>query len=99
MLSPSAAPNAAPTAAGVDISEQLQQLAALRDQGILTPTEFDAKKAELLSQLKADLSRHTHGKPPAAAILEGQPGRACSRSGPRTSSTPALLLLTGFPGE
>jgi hypothetical protein len=31
--------------------EQLKKLAELRDAGILTAEEFDAKKAELLSRL------------------------------------------------
>lgn len=33
-----------------DLAEQLQKLAALRDQGILTNEEFAAKKAELLAR-------------------------------------------------
>jgi Short C-terminal domain len=33
------------------IPEQISQLAALRDAGILTEEEFNAKKAELLSRL------------------------------------------------
>ncbi len=41
-----AAPAAAPT-----VLDQIAQLANLRDAGILTTTEFDAKKAELLSRL------------------------------------------------
>lgn len=32
-------------------AEQLRQLAALRDEGLLTTEEFDAKKAELLSRM------------------------------------------------
>ncbi len=43
---------APPAPAGVDSSaliEQLQQLGALRDQGILTDAEFDAQKAKLLA--------------------------------------------------
>ena len=31
-----------------DMTTQLQQLAALRDQGILTQEEFDAKKRQIL---------------------------------------------------
>jgi hypothetical protein len=31
-----------------DMTAQLQQLAALRDQGILTQEEFDAKKKQIL---------------------------------------------------
>jgi Short C-terminal domain len=48
-----AAPEAAPEAAApeVDVSvqlEQVKQLAALKDQGILTEEEFSAKKAQIL---------------------------------------------------
>lgn len=35
----------------LDISTAIRQLAALRDQGILTDEEFDAKKAELLTRM------------------------------------------------
>jgi hypothetical protein len=45
----SAAPIAAPTAAAPDLADQLQKLAGLRDQGILTDDEFAAQKAKLLS--------------------------------------------------
>ena len=41
----------APAPAQPDIMEQLKGLAELRDAGILTSEEFDAKKAELLSRL------------------------------------------------
>lgn len=45
-----AAPAPAPVAAPpVDIVGQLTQLAALRDQGILTDAEFEAQKARLLA--------------------------------------------------
>lgn len=40
------APAAAP--AQDDTTAQLQQLAQLKDQGILTPEEFDAKKKQIL---------------------------------------------------
>ena len=40
---------AAPVAAAPDVADQLQKLAALRDQGILTDDEFAAQKAKLLS--------------------------------------------------
>jgi hypothetical protein len=40
---------AAPVA--VDVTAQLQQLASLRDAGILTEEEFAAKKADLLSRI------------------------------------------------
>ena len=38
-----------PPAAPVDVAEELQKFAALRDQGILTEEEFSAQKARLLS--------------------------------------------------
>ncbi|MBO0732500.1 MAG: PH domain-containing protein [Acidimicrobiaceae bacterium] len=41
----------ASTGAGPSIPEQIAQLDHLRQQGILTQAEFDAKKAELLSRL------------------------------------------------
>jgi uncharacterized membrane protein YeaQ/YmgE (transglycosylase-associated protein family) len=34
-----------------DVTEQIRKLGELRDQGVLTNEEFDAKKAELLSRL------------------------------------------------
>jgi hypothetical protein len=36
---------------GGSVPEQIRQLAELRDQGILTVAEFEAKKAELLARL------------------------------------------------
>lgn len=45
---PVAAPNPAPVGGGSDVAAQIQQLAALRDQGILTEDEFTAKKRQLL---------------------------------------------------
>lgn len=49
----SAAPTAPPppAPAGDDIPAQIKQLAALRDDGILTEDEFAAKKADLLSKM------------------------------------------------
>lgn len=44
---PAAAP--APTAGSTDVVAQLTQLAALRDQGVLTEDEFAAQKAKILS--------------------------------------------------
>jgi hypothetical protein len=41
-------PAAAAPAAEPDYMAELQQLAQLRDQGILTPEEFEAKKKQLL---------------------------------------------------
>ena len=38
-----------PPPAPVDVAEELQKFAALRDQGILTEEEFAAQKARLLS--------------------------------------------------
>lgn len=47
-----AAPAAASAApAAVDVAQQLQQLASLRDAGILTEAEFSNKKAELLARI------------------------------------------------
>jgi hypothetical protein len=42
------APAAAPAAPQVDI-EQLQKLAQLKDQGILTEAEFEVQKAKILA--------------------------------------------------
>lgn len=41
----------APQAGGGDVMGQLQQLGQLRDAGIVTPEEFEAKKAELLRRI------------------------------------------------
>lgn len=46
-----AAPTAPVAAPAVDVAAQLQQLASLRDAGVLTEEEFTAKKTELLSRL------------------------------------------------
>lgn len=46
---PAAAP--APAAAAPDLTAQLQQLAALRDAGVLTEEEFVAKKADILARI------------------------------------------------
>jgi 3-oxoacyl-ACP reductase-like protein len=48
---PAPAAAAAAPAAGVDIPDQIAKLAALRDQGVLSADEFEAKKAELLDRL------------------------------------------------
>ena len=40
-----------PTAPAEDIPAQIQKLAALKDQGILTEDEFTTKKAELLAKM------------------------------------------------
>jgi membrane protease subunit (stomatin/prohibitin family) len=46
-----APPPAAAAAPQVDMVGQLQKLAELKDQGILTQAEFDAQKAKLLAGL------------------------------------------------
>jgi hypothetical protein len=46
---PAPAAPAAPT--GDDIIAQVRKLGELRDMGLLTQAEFDAKKAELLQRL------------------------------------------------
>ena len=45
------APTAVPVHDDPDITEQISKLAALRDQGHITPEEYDAKKAELLERM------------------------------------------------
>jgi hypothetical protein len=42
---------AAPAAAAPDLTAQLQQLAALRDAGVLTEEEFASKKADILARI------------------------------------------------
>ena len=42
-------PAAAPSAPGMDITSQLQQLAQLKQSGVLSEEEFQAAKAKLLS--------------------------------------------------
>jgi len=37
--------------AGDNVIDQIRQLGELRDAGFITPEEFDAKKAELLTRL------------------------------------------------
>jgi predicted cobalt transporter CbtA len=44
-----AAPAPAPAAAAPDPIEQLQRLAELKNQGILTDAEFEAQKAKILA--------------------------------------------------
>ncbi|HEY6532623.1 MAG TPA: PH domain-containing protein [Acidimicrobiales bacterium] len=41
----------APPAPSANVADQIQQLALLRDQGHITPEEFEAKKAELLGRM------------------------------------------------
>lgn len=40
----------APASAPASLADELTKLAALRDQGILSPAEFEAQKARLLAQ-------------------------------------------------
>jgi uncharacterized membrane protein YdbT with pleckstrin-like domain len=47
---PAPAPAAAPSS-GASVPEQLDQLAALRDRGVITAAEFEAKKAQLLDRM------------------------------------------------
>jgi hypothetical protein len=42
---------AAPASPGANIPEQLKQLAELRDSGVITAQEFEAKKAQLLERM------------------------------------------------
>jgi hypothetical protein len=44
-----ASPPAAPAATGEDRVEQLKELAALKEQGVLTDEEFAAEKARVLA--------------------------------------------------
>ncbi len=46
---PAYAPPPAAASGADDRIEQLTKLAALRDQGVLTPAEFDAQKARILA--------------------------------------------------
>jgi hypothetical protein len=46
---PQYAPQPAPAPATSDTVTQLQQLAELRDQGVLTDAEFEAQKAKVLA--------------------------------------------------
>ena len=48
---PASAAAPAPGGTGGDVMAQLKQLGELPDAGVLTPEEFHAKKAELLSRL------------------------------------------------
>ena len=48
-----AAPPPAPaaTSAGEDLGTTLERLAALRDKGLITPEEYEAKKRDLLERM------------------------------------------------
>ncbi|MEZ5994591.1 MAG: SHOCT domain-containing protein [Hyphomonadaceae bacterium] len=48
---PTPAPQPAPANNSAAIMEQIKQLGGLRDAGVLTPEEFETKKAELLSRI------------------------------------------------
>jgi hypothetical protein len=50
LISDAHAPHASVPVA-LDVSDQLRKLASLRDEGIITTADFDAKKAELLSRM------------------------------------------------
>jgi hypothetical protein len=45
------APQPPPAPAEATVEDKLRSLAKLRDDGIITPEEFEAKKAEILEQL------------------------------------------------
>jgi len=49
VAAPAPAPAPAPSAA--DSADAIKRLAELRDQGLLTPEEFEAKKAEILARM------------------------------------------------
>ncbi len=44
-------PTAAPATSAPDPMDQLRKLGELRDAGVLTPEEFDSKKADLLARM------------------------------------------------
>lgn len=48
-VTPSASP--APVAAPASVAERLRQLQELRDQGLVTPEEYDARRARILDSL------------------------------------------------
>jgi hypothetical protein len=48
VMSPSESANASPA---VDIVAKVRQLAILRDEGLITPEEFEAKRAQLIAQI------------------------------------------------
>ena len=51
-VAPVAAPvPAAPAASAADSADAIKRLGDLRDQGLLTPEEFEAKKAEILARM------------------------------------------------
>ena len=48
---PPAAPALEPRSAGEELSVTLERLAGLRDKGLITPEEYDAKKAQILERM------------------------------------------------
>jgi membrane protein YdbS with pleckstrin-like domain len=48
---PFVAPVAAPRPADASVEEKLRQLAALRDQGLITPEDYEAKKTTILAMM------------------------------------------------
>jgi len=48
---PVAAAPTAESATSASVADQIRQLGELRDQGLVTPDEFEAKKAELLQRM------------------------------------------------
>ncbi len=48
---PAAAPAPSAAAPAANIPDQIHQLAELRDRGVITPAEFEAKKAQLLERM------------------------------------------------
>jgi membrane protein YdbS with pleckstrin-like domain len=48
---PAPAPAPAPSRPDVNVPDQLRELAELRDRGIITPAEFETKKAQLLERM------------------------------------------------
>ena len=49
--SPPAAPAAEPRSSGEELSTTLERLAGLRDKGLITPEEYEAKKAQILERM------------------------------------------------
>ena len=48
---PAPSPASAPTTSAAASADAIKQLGELRDQGLLTPEEFEAKKAEILARI------------------------------------------------
>ena len=90
---------AAPPAA-TDPFEALQKLASLRDAGILSPEEFEAKKQELLKRCDAGASRVALGWPRqcrptrTSAGLGAVPHRVGQLAGQCRRRLPTAILLS-----